>query len=209
MGAPGTIRAEHDVKGPFPKSTFSHTHINHQQQQQQHNPNHNNNNSNNNNTSSNNNNDSCSSGAGGAQAYLSLIQQYLAVFMVDNATFLAERCVAEYPDCAQAVYLQALCYYRAGKPQTARHILERFPAETTSTTTTSTTSSSSASSPSSSSSTASSMQYLAAQCSYELKEYTRAEDALLRETRTTFKQQVPQTMVNMDEWILQTSVGVI
>lgn len=127
----------------------------------------------------------------GLQPYLSLIQQYLAVFMVDNATFLADRCVAEYPTHEQAVYLQALCYYRAHKPQTARLILERFRPKHS----------------------ASPMHYLAAQCSYELKDYTRAEDALLRETRTNYRQQTLRgetgPALSMEEWVLQTTVRVV
>ena len=122
-----------------------------------------------------------SDSSSGAQAYLSLIQQYLSVFMVENAAFYADRCVAEYPDCEQALYLQALCAYRLGKPQTARHLLERCKMN-------------------------GHMQFLAAQCSVDLKDYTRAEDCLLKETRQAFRLVTPAT--NMDEWILQTSVRV-
>jgi hypothetical protein len=144
----------------------------------------------------------------GAQAYLSLIQQYLSVFMVDNATFLADRCVAEYPQCSQAVYLLALCHYRAGKPQTARHILIRYrsapPVHNKQ--------QENIHSTGEDSSTTSSMHYLSAQCSYELKEYSRAEDALLRETRAAYKQQPSSRdampTLAMDDWILQTSVRI-
>jgi len=122
--------------------------------------------------------------------YLSLIQQYLGVFMLDNATWLAERCVAEYPDNDEATYLLALCHFRAGSPKRARQVLERSP------------------SASSSGPHSSSMQYLSAQCSYDLKDYSRAEDALLKSCRASYKQNRsdPPTSNNMDDWILNTTV---
>ena len=157
-------------------------------------------------------NDAGMENTGGAQAYLSLIQQYLSVFMLDNATFLAERCVAEFPDCCQAVYLQALCQYRAGNFKASRHILEmhRLPTPPPA--------------PQQENnninenlspmavidlSTRCNMQYLKAQCSYELKEYSIAEDALLREPRAAYRiaQQGRDLMLSMDDWILQTSVS--
>jgi len=54
--------------------------------------------------------------------YISLIQQYLSLFLVENATFLAERMVAYRPSM-QAVYLLGICYYRSGSPQRTRSIL--------------------------------------------------------------------------------------
>lgn len=113
--------------------------------------------------------------------YLSLVQQYLSVFMVDNATFLAERCLAEYPNNHEAIYMLALCYYRAGSTKRARQLLEN-PAT-------------------------SSMRYLSAQCSYDLKDYARAEDVLLKESRATFLRIAGRGVVSMDDWILQTTVS--
>jgi FtsZ-interacting cell division protein YlmF len=192
-----------------------------------------------------------STAASTSDIYLSLIQQYLSVFMVDNATFLAERCVAEFPDCAEAVYLQALCYYRAGQPKRACHVLERmYPSyqpqqpvdrnkeqqqqqqqqyhqennsanDNTSGSTSSFTGISLVTP--TAIATAASMLYLSAVCSYELKEYSAAEDFLLQETRTAFKQHhrgaLPTLGVGqqqdstsagalMEEWILKTSVRV-
>lgn len=117
--------------------------------------------------------------------YLSLIQQYLAVFQDDNAVWLAERCVAEYPDCEEAVYLQALCYYRSGKLKNARHCLQTHgqtvPCSTA-------------------------MLFLMAQCSYELGDYSRGEMCLMKEATMSYKQCRDAASITMDEWILQTSV---
>lgn len=122
--------------------------------------------------------------------YLSLIQQYLAVFMVDNATFLAERCVAEHPGNPEATYMLALCYYRAGSPKRARQILEPALPNATG-----------------------SMRYLAAQCSYDLQDYGRAEEVLLRECRLEYQKlrkdgKEEQSVAAMDDWIMQTTVRV-
>ena len=133
--------------------------------------------------------------SGSCSTYLSLIQQYLAMFQVDNAVWLAERCVAEYPYCQDAVYLHALCYYRMGKIKTARHILDRSISTLLQTTT----------EPVLSNKTLSSIQYLSAQCSYELGEYNRGETILLKEARKAFKQ--ANTVENMDDWILRASVS--
>jgi hypothetical protein len=116
--------------------------------------------------------------------YLSLIQQYLQVFQTENALWLAERCVAQYPNSQEAVYLQAVCYYRLNTPHNARAVLDRQ------------------------SSLTAAMQYLSAKCSFDLRDYTRAENALLKEARAQFKQAQRDTpmMSGMDEWILQTTV---
>lgn len=116
--------------------------------------------------------------------YLSLIQQYLAVFQVDNALWLAERCVAEYPQCQEAAYLQALCYYRAGNAKNARACLDRQSMLT------------------------SSMQFLSAQCSYNLGDYSRGETSLTRDARAAYKQSREAAVVSMDEWLVQTTVRV-
>jgi predicted Zn-dependent protease len=136
--------------------------------------------------------------------YLSLIQQYLAVFMVDNATFLAERCVAQHPSSQEAVYMLALCYYRSNAPKRAQQIITTRQTAAMQLTP--------------------SMQYLLAVCAYDLKEYERAEDALLRQCRATFKQNRPTSAATdnqnnntnngattvagtMDDWILTTTVS--
>ena len=117
--------------------------------------------------------------------YLSLIQQYLAVFQLDNAVWLAERCAAEYPECEEAVYLQALCYYRCGKTNNARHCLhmrcQTVPPSTA-------------------------MLFLMAQCSYELGDYGRAETHLMKEATAAYKQCRDAATISFDEWILQTTV---
>jgi len=117
-----------------------------------------------------------------AATYVSLIQQYLAVFQVENALWLAERCVAAYPENTEAVYLQALCYYRAGKVKNARAVLERQTAPT------------------------SSMQYLIAQCCYDLGEYSWGEIVMMKETRVAYKQSRETNGASLDDWILQTTV---
>lgn len=111
--------------------------------------------------------------------YLSLIQQYLNVFRLDNAIFLAERCVAEFPSDSSAVYWLAVAYYRSGQVPRARHLLTGHSLPN--------------------------MLYLSAQCSYELNEYTKAEDALLKDCRFQFRQQ--QQTGTLEEWILQTTVS--
>lgn len=133
-------------------------------------------------------------------AYISLIQQYLSMFQIDNAIWLAERCVAEYPKCLEVIYLRALCYYRCGKPKTARYIIERSTTTTMTTTTTTPVDDIN----SNNTKIIASMHYLSAQCSYELGEYSRGETALLKETRRAYK--LVGTGCNMDEWILQTTV---
>jgi predicted Zn-dependent protease len=135
--------------------------------------------------------------------YLSLIQQYLAVFMVDNAAFLAERCVAQHPSSQEAVYMLALCYYRSNAPKRAQQVITTRQTAAMHLTP--------------------SMQYLLSVCAYDLKDYERAEDALLRQCRATFKQNRPtataaqdnQNIINgatvagtMDDWILTTTVSI-
>lgn len=133
--------------------------------------------------------------------YLSLIQQYLGVFMVDNATFLAERCVAQHPNSSEAVYLLALCYHRSNAPARAQQVLFDRPAALTTSGTTTT------------AATAASMNYLSAVCAHDLKDYARAEEALLKHARATYKQKRPVQesgqACTMDEWILTTTVSII
>ena len=121
--------------------------------------------------------------------YLSLIPQYIQVFRYDNAIFLAERCVAEFPADASAVYWLAVAYYRSGQVPRARQCLATACA----------------------SSQQPNLLYLSAQCSYELQEYAPAEEALLKECRFQFKQQQQQatttTTGTLEDWILQTTVS--
>jgi tetratricopeptide (TPR) repeat protein len=119
--------------------------------------------------------------------YSSLVQQYLSLFLIDNAIFLAERCVAEHPGNAEALYLLALCYHRSGAPKRAQLCL-RTPISNAS-------------------------RFLAALCLYELHEYIRSEEVLLQECRLNYKRitttaaSSEAAAVNMDNWILQTSVS--
>jgi hypothetical protein len=124
--------------------------------------------------------------------YLSLIQQYLAVFQVDNALWLAERCVADYPQCQNAAYLQALCYHRAGKAKNARACLDRRGGG--------------GGGAAAAGRATSSMQFLSAQCSYDLGEYGRGEATLTQTARATYKLTREASSMAMDDWILQTTV---
>lgn len=152
--------------------------------------------------------------------YLSLIQQYIAVFEVDNALFLAERCIADYPNCYEAIYMQALCYYRLHKFKNARACLnakqhtilqqqqvQMLQQEYVSTSKVAPTASSSVNN---NYSTICSMLYLSALCSYELGDYAAAETTLIQTTRNVFQQLNASTNssngLSMDEWILQSTV---
>lgn len=157
------------------------------------------------------------SGTTSCDVYLSLIQQYIAVFQIDNALFLAERCIADYPNCYEAIYMQALCHYRlqkfknarAGlnaKQQTILHQqqvqLQQQEYRSTSIAT------SSSSGHDTSYSTICSMLYLSAQCSYELGDYMAAETVLIQTARNVYQQQhnINNNERSMDEWILQSTV---
>jgi hypothetical protein len=144
--------------------------------------------------------------ADGFVTYVSLIQQYLSVFQIDNALWLAERCIADYPLCYDAIYLQALCYYRMGKIKNARACLNQRQYTTTGNENVARSGSNSVSSHSS---TLSSMLYLSAQCSFELGDYICAETTLLQSTRTMYKQQQTRDSmgISMDDWILQSTVS--
>lgn len=115
--------------------------------------------------------------------YLSLIQQYLAVLQVDNATWLAERCIAEYPQSSEAAYLLGYCYYRAGKVKNARAWLAQQSAPTPT------------------------MLYLSALCCYDLADYAAGEAILLKELRSAYAKSRETTP--MDDWILLASVRCI
>lgn len=152
-------------------------------------------------------------------SYLSLIQQYLALFMVDNATFLAERCVAEHPRSPDAAYLLALCHYRAQNPKRARIVLDEAAGSAAS----SASSASASSGPTHDDTVRASIRFLSAVCSYELHDYSRAEDALLADCRLAFLRAAsgsnsssshPNNAAaasasfprSMDDWIVQTTV---
>lgn len=129
---------------------------------------------------------SSSPGSSSLSTYLSLIQQYLSVLRLDNASFLAERCLAEYNDSSDAVYMVALCRYRQGKPLSAWRTLEHnnlttFPP---------------------------SLVYLKALCLYDLDKPTEAEKTLLRECRANYRKDRDHSeQTDMDQWILQQSVS--
>lgn len=116
-----------------------------------------------------------SNNAGGSnleRTYTSLIQEYLQVMCVDNATFLAERMVASFPNSSNARYLLGVCHYRAGDPRRALAVLET---------------------PSSSSSgdgttSAAATSYIMAKCCYDLKECNRAEEIMLAAARKKYKE---------------------
>ena len=52
------------------------------------------------------------------------IQENLSLYLNENAIFLAERLVAEFPS-EQNVYLLATCYHRAQQTYRAYHLLKR------------------------------------------------------------------------------------
>lgn len=110
--------------------------------------------------------------------YTSLIQQYLSVLCIDNATFLAERFVAT-SKTSHSYYLLAICHYRAGSPQRAQRVLEDCKDEHTP-----------------------EMQYLLAKCYAELQKYGPAEDALLQNCRALFRKTEKE---DIDDWILTTT----
>jgi hypothetical protein len=126
---------------------------------------------------------SSSSGSSSLETYLSLIPQYLAVLAVDNASFLAERCVAQYPASWEARYLWALCRYRSGEPGPALEVLSKsLPAPTSSCV---------EQSPLRDEQTKlhvlDSIRYLRAVCWFELEDYAGAERALLHECRRLYR----------------------
>lgn len=115
------------------------------------------------------------------ETYTSLIQEYLQVMCLENATFLAERLVATCQDSANAKYLLALCHYRSGAPKRASMILEDVRTTTPST------------------------DYLLAKCCYDLEYFGRAEEALLKQARSDFMFVENAGTTSMDDWILETT----
>jgi hypothetical protein len=139
--------------------------------------------------------------------YTSLIQEYLQVMCLDNATFLAERMAASC-QTTNSWYLLAVCHYRSRSPQRALTVLENIKVKT----------------PASA--------YLVAKCCYEVHQYSRAEEALLEVARVDYceykgrfnnshnnpQQSHGATMtqpeggnasrnklMSMDEWLMETS----
>jgi Anaphase-promoting complex, cyclosome, subunit 3 len=115
------------------------------------------------------------------ETYTSLIQQYLSVFCVDNATFFAERLVAT-SRTNHSLYLLALCYYRDQRPQRAIVILEQAKSPSTP------------------------MQFLLAKCHYDLEAYGPAEEAMLRQCRSDFRKQ-GRGQDDMNDFILTATVS--
>lgn len=113
------------------------------------------------------------------ETYMSLIQEYLQVMCLDNATFLAER-LAAFSKSTNALYLLAVCHYRSGAPRRALMVLEDVKVPDVST------------------------EYLTAKCCLELEYYGRAEEALLQRPRMEF-QATTAGGGSMDDWILETS----
>ena len=125
--------------------------------------------------------------------YTSLIQQYLQVMCLENATFLAERMAATCAKTTNAIYLLALCHYRSNRPQRAQSVLEECKRHNAST------------------------LYLLAKCCFDMEQYGRAEEALLQQARADYREFKASTaperggadamtsQPSMDEWIIETS----
>lgn len=140
--------------------------------------------------------------------YTSLIQEYLQVMCLDNATFLAERMVASCRS-TNAYYLLGVCHYRSRAPQRALSVLANNIHQ----------SSSGGSGGTKYHHTATA--YLMAKCCYELQQYSRAEEALLEAARSDYKEykanrnqdnarninkeRTGNSLMNMDEWLIETS----
>lgn len=114
--------------------------------------------------------------------YITLIQEYLQVMCVENATFLAERLVATSKS-AKTLYMLAICHYKSGAPRRALMVLEDVKEPNAST------------------------DYLTAKCCYDLEYFGRAEETLLHRARENYKkyQQGNPLSTNMDTWLLETS----
>ena len=115
--------------------------------------------------------------------YTSLIQEYLQVMCLENATFLAERMVAT-SKTTNALYLLAVCHYRSASPQRALSVLEDIKEVGHA-----------------------ASQYLLAKCCLDLEQYGRAEEALLQQPRVHYKEfkATSTSSVTMDEWLVETS----
>lgn len=116
------------------------------------------------------------------ETYTSCIQQYLAVHLLENATFYAERLVATAPT-NDSLYLLALCYYRQNQPQRTKFILQQYQSKCDD-------------SPD--------LLYLLATACHDLEDYGTAEEALLRLVRRDFRK---TDCADINQFILTTSVS--
>lgn len=126
--------------------------------------------------------------------YTSLIQEYLQVMCLENATALAERMVASC-QTPHAYYLLAVCHYRSGAPQRALAVLAKNSATKQDSATC----------------------YLTAKCCLDLQQYGRAEEAMLGGARADYKEyktanrnpnaihKETTNIMSMDEWLTETS----
>ena len=144
--------------------------------------------------------------------YTTLIQTYLNLLCHDNATFLAERNAAQFPQSENAIYLLAYCYYRNGSVKAARSILlNRWLGRNASVSSTTT-------SDIELERTRSSARYLLAKCCYDLQLYSEAEETILKHARELFAQELCEGKgsINgvkikgnrneaMDAWIVSSS----
>mmetsp|Transcript_17650 Transcript_17650/g.40705 ORF Transcript_17650/g.40705 Transcript_17650/m.40705 type:complete len:944 (-) Transcript_17650:137-2968(-) len=140
-----------------------------------------------------------------AVTYTSLIQEYLQVMCLDNATFLAERMVASC-QTTNAYYLLGVCHYRSGAPQRALSVLATNIHQSSNV---------GGGTKYHNSATA----YLMAKCCFDLQQYGRAEETLLETARADYKEyknvnriqgnnftnKDGNTPMEMDEWLVQTS----
>jgi len=137
--------------------------------------------------------------------YTSLIQEYLQVMCLENATFMAERMVASCKT-TNAYYLLGVCHYRAGAPQRALSVLSNNIHQS---------SNGGGCTKYHHSATA----YLIAKCCFDLQQYSRAEEALLETARADFKEykninrnqgnhynnKDGNAIMGMNEWLIETS----
>ncbi|KAI2492487.1 hypothetical protein MHU86_22067 [Fragilaria crotonensis] len=114
------------------------------------------------------------------ETYTSCIQQYLAVHLLDNATFYAERLAATSPT-NDSLYLLALCYYRQNQPQRTKFVLQQHQSKCDD-------------SPD--------LLYLLATACHDLEDYSTGEEALLRRVRRDFRK---TDCADINQYILTTS----
>lgn len=114
--------------------------------------------------------------------YTALIQEYLQIMCLENATFLAERLVASCKT-TNAFYLLAVCHYRNRSPQRALMVLEEVKVGNAAT------------------------DYLTAKCCFDLEQYGRAEEALLQKARGEYREYKASTTNSstMDSWLVESS----
>ena len=126
-----------------------------------------------------------------------MIQEYLQVMCIENATFLAERMVASFRS-TNAWYLLGVCHFRSNAPQRALSVLENNLASLKEHPPTA---------------------YLMAKCCFQLQQFGRAEEVLLEAARADYKDYKGTFLQNhengdnsdkdgpltMDEWLVETS----